>query len=94
MDQLKEGAYAKLDKLPEDHVMTDNSPNPIHVDEYTSIGAGPSYMPSEQPNCSVRLASDQGSEYWLLLFLCCKHKTSGSTLILVIFLKIVSYGCS
>jgi len=60
VDQLKEGAYAKLDKLPEDHVMTDNSPNPIHVDKYTSIGAGPSYMPSEQPNCSVRLASVHG----------------------------------
>ncbi|XP_066358999.1 calmodulin-binding protein 60 B-like isoform X2 [Miscanthus floridulus] len=61
VDQLKKGAYAKLDKLPEDHVMTDNSPNPIHVDKYTSIGAGPSYMPSEQPNCSVRLASVHGT---------------------------------
>ncbi|CAD6342369.1 unnamed protein product [Miscanthus lutarioriparius] len=61
VDQLIEGAYAEVDKLPEDHVMTDNSPNPIHVDKYTSIGAGPSYMPSEQPNCSVRLASVHGT---------------------------------
>lgn len=60
MNQLKEGAYATLDKLPEDHVMTDNSSNPIHVDKYTSIGAGPSYMPSEQPNCSDRFASVHG----------------------------------
>jgi hypothetical protein len=54
--------HAKLDKLHEDHVMTDNSRNPVHVDKYTSIGAGPSYMQSEQPkkNCSVRLASVHG----------------------------------
>ena len=60
VDQLKKGAYAKLDKLPEDHVMTDNSPNPIHVDKYTSNGAGPSYMTNEQQNCSVRLTSVHG----------------------------------
>jgi hypothetical protein len=58
VDQLKERAYAKLDKLPEDHVMTDNSP-PIHVDKY-AISVGPSYVPSEQPNCPVHLASVQG----------------------------------
>ena len=60
MDQLIEGAYAEVDKLPEDHVMTDNSPNPIHVDKYTSNGAGPSYMTNEQQNCSVRLTSVHG----------------------------------
>lgn len=60
MDQLIEDAYAEVDKLPEDHVITEHSPNPIHVDKYTSIGAGPSYMPTEQQNCSVRLASVHG----------------------------------
>ncbi|KAG0521193.1 hypothetical protein BDA96_08G140200 [Sorghum bicolor] len=60
VDQLIEDAYAEVDKLPEDHVITEHSPNPIHVDKYTSIGAGPSYMPTEQQNCSVRLASVHG----------------------------------
>ncbi|KAJ1265798.1 hypothetical protein BS78_08G101400, partial [Paspalum vaginatum] len=61
VDRLKEVAYAGLDALPEDHVMTDNSPNPIHMDDYTGIGAGPSYMSSDQPSCSVRPTAVQGT---------------------------------
>lgn len=66
MDQLKKGAYAKLDALSEDHVMTDSSPNPIHVDEYT-IGAGPSYMPSEQTNSSTSIEREGIPVTYLLL---------------------------
>ncbi|TVU49821.1 hypothetical protein EJB05_01159, partial [Eragrostis curvula] len=44
VDELKKGAYAALDVLPEDHVMIDNCHSPIHVDTYADVGAGPSYM--------------------------------------------------
>ncbi|KAJ1265776.1 hypothetical protein BS78_08G100500 [Paspalum vaginatum] len=73
-DRLKQGAYAGLDALPEDHVMTDNSPNPIHMDNYTGIAAGPSYMSSEQPSCYARptaaqvegtLAAEELSRVWV-----------------------------
>ncbi|CAN6361272.1 unnamed protein product [Urochloa humidicola] len=57
--EVKKDAYANLDRLPEDHVMTDSSSNPIHIDTYSGVGAGPSNISSEQPNCSVHLAAVQ-----------------------------------
>lgn len=60
MSDLKKHAYAVLDDLPEDYVMTDNSSKPIHIDTYSGAGAGPSYISSEQPHCSVDLPAVQG----------------------------------
>ncbi|KAK3139987.1 hypothetical protein QOZ80_5AG0393660 [Eleusine coracana subsp. coracana] len=60
VDELKKDAYAKLDILPEDHVMTNNSQDPIHMDTYADLGAGPSYMsPATQQNCFGGLLADQ-----------------------------------
>ncbi|XP_062203248.1 uncharacterized protein LOC133905469 isoform X2 [Phragmites australis] len=60
VDKLKEGAYSELDVLPEDHVKLDNSSDPIHMDTYAAVGAGPSYMSSAtQQNWSGRLAAHQ-----------------------------------
>ncbi|GJN34806.1 hypothetical protein PR202_gb23502 [Eleusine coracana subsp. coracana] len=64
VDELKKDAYAKLDILPEDHVMTDNSQDPIHMDTYADLSAGPSYMsPATQENCFGGLLADQAGGF-------------------------------
>ncbi|TVU49836.1 hypothetical protein EJB05_01174, partial [Eragrostis curvula] len=60
VDELKKGAYAELDVLPEDHVMIENCHGPIHVDTYADVGAGPSYTSTAtQQNFYGRISANQ-----------------------------------